>query len=85
MDAEIKLSFDEEINRVLYAANMIDFDNILVLEELSPLPSSVDLQTSILPEDIPAAVPEKGKYTNIETERVEPLLPNSPKKDNKAE
>lgn len=31
-DIEIQLEFMENINRVLYAANMIDFDSIMAVE-----------------------------------------------------
>lgn len=49
---------------------MVDFDNILVVEELSPLPSSVDLQNSILREEPPVPTQDKAKYTQIETDRL---------------
>ena len=59
------MRFNEDINRVLYEANMVDFDNILVVEELSPLPSSVDLQNLILREEPPVPTQDKAKYTQI--------------------
>ena len=40
---EVKVKFNEDINRVLYNAELIDFDSIFVVEEISPIPSSLDL------------------------------------------
>lgn len=47
-DIEVKLSFDEQIHKILYSANVVEFDDILVIDEISPIPSSIDLQNSIL-------------------------------------
>ena len=39
---EVNVKFNEDINRVLYNAELIDFDSIFVVEEISPIPSSLD-------------------------------------------
>jgi hypothetical protein len=44
-EAEVimNLSWNESINRALINANMIDFEDILVIDEISPISSTIDL------------------------------------------
>jgi hypothetical protein len=58
VQAELNLKFEEEIHRVLFEAQLIDFEDILVIDEISPIPSSVDLHSSILePEEKVVKIP----------------------------
>lgn len=35
------LKFDEEINRVLYTAGVVNMEDLLIIDEISPIPSAI--------------------------------------------
>jgi hypothetical protein len=65
LEAEVKISFEEEIHRAVYDNNLVDFDEILVIDEISPIPSSVDFQQSFLEAEEQAPTPNSSYKFNI--------------------
>lgn len=43
LEAELKISFDEDIHQTLFSRNLIDFEDILVIDEISPICSTIEL------------------------------------------
>lgn len=44
VEVAMGLKFDEGINRVLLDAGMVNMEDLLIIDEISPIPSAIELE-----------------------------------------